>query len=770
MKITAQQYILNKKNSDSFVVVYKSIFESRKKKSGKDSDIYILFKISSHKNTQLARLSKFVVEAIVDGYLYSISKTTNEALKESLEEGISKLKNIIKNDKDLEETGIDVSFTVVLVRKEGVYVGNIGENEIFLCKKNKCVDVTEIMKEKNANTAGLVLDDKESLIISTSEVLSPVITKISGISHKEEFAEALNEAGKSLHDSAGLLYLSCTQEEKEVKNGTVEIHKETGEEIHKERKSLEVLKKMHVKYPQLKEKFKNIEEVGKTSLGNAKDLLPSDFSEKVSSVKDKVLSVGRKITSFIEKAFLALKEKIYDKLKNKKWFRKAGSQVSEVKLNAKVIKYPVGSIRIDDYKIKQLRGKRFKILFLIILIVGLLIFGINFTKDTKEKKAVSKDANEKFTKIEELVTKAESLALADKSTAETYIFKAENIIKEVPENLNSEDADKFEELKSKYTQVSDNLQKKIGVSEEKGNLVKYIEPRLSFGEGSDLSDVEIFQAKDANKNTREYLAVADKGRRAVYIIDLSDKSVKTLNDDQGLIKEPKFLSIGVEGIYIYDEKSGVLKAPFDEANGFGSVISMSGLARSDIKYKDVSGFIVLTDADNAYFLTRDTGAVLKSSAAYSNRYSLLYPYMENESFKQGTDIMGDLSVYVTTESEPWIVRYSWSYSEQKQTENPISITGLDGNAGNITCGYTYGESMDNSMLLFDAEGKRILRLEKPIESGVDIRHPNQLLLLGQYEYRGSEENAWSQVKDVAIDMAEKNMYVVESSMIWKVSL
>jgi len=132
--------------------------------------------------------------------------------------------------------------------------------------------------------------------------------------------------------------------------------------------------------------------------------------------------------------------------------------------------------------------------------------------------------------------------------------------------------------------------------------------------------------------------------------------------------------------------------------------------------------------------------------------------------------MGDLSVYVTTESEPWIVRYSWSYSEQKQTENPISIAGLDGNAGNITCGYTYGESMDNSMLLFDAEGKRILRLEKPIESGADIRHPNQLLLLGQYEYRGSEENAWSQVKDVAIDMAEKNMYVVESSMIWKVSL
>lgn len=768
MKITAQQYILNKKNSNSFIVVYKSLFETRKKKSGKDSDIYILFKISSHKNTQLPRLSKFVVEAIVDGYLYSISKTTNEALKESLEEGISKLKNILKNDKDLEETGIDVSFTVVLVKSEGLYVGNIGENEILLCKKNKCVNVTEIMKEKNANTAGLVLDDRESLIISTSGVLTPIITKIPEISQREKFTEALNEVAKSLQDSAGLLYLSST--EKETKESTVEIHKKHDEKNDKNKKSLKALKKIQIQYPQIKEKIKNIGNSGKTTLMNIKNPLPSNFNEKLSPIKIKILSVLKKLTDSIQKGFTILKEKIVSKIKNKRWYRKAGSQISEAKLNTKGIKYPIGSIRVDDYKIKQLRGKRFKILFLIILIVGLLIFGINYTKVTKEKNAISKDANEKFAKIEELVTKAESLAVADKSTAETYIFKAENIIKEIPENLEDEDLKKFEQLKSKYVEVSDNLQKKIGVSEEKGNLAKFIEPRLTFGEGSDLSDVEIFQWKDANKNTKEYLAIADRGRRAIYVIDLADKSVKTINDDQGLVKEPKFLSIGVEGLYIYDEKSGVLKSPFDEENTFGSIISMSGLARSDIKYKDISGFIILTDTDNAYFLTRDTGAVLKSSAAYSNRYSLLYPYMENENFKQGTDIMGDLSVYVTTESDPSIIRYSWGYSEQKQVENPISFVGLDGNAGKITCGYTYGDSMDNSMILFDADGKRVLRFDKPIESGADVRHPNQLLLLEQYEYRGSEENGWSQVKDIAIDMGEKNIYVVEGSMIWKISL
>ena len=85
MRITAQQYILNKKGATSFVVVYKSLFSSRKKKSERDADIYILFKVNSEKNIPFTRISKFIVESIVDGYLYSISKTTNQALKDALD-------------------------------------------------------------------------------------------------------------------------------------------------------------------------------------------------------------------------------------------------------------------------------------------------------------------------------------------------------------------------------------------------------------------------------------------------------------------------------------------------------------------------------------------------------------------------------------------------------------------------------------------------------------------------------------------------------------
>ncbi len=759
MEISAQQYILNRKNSNSFVIVYKSLFENRKDKSGKDSDIYILFRISSHKRIPLARLSKFVIEAIVDGYIYSISKTTNEALKESLNQGLEKMKSLIKHDKDLEETGIDMSFTVVLVRKEGLYVGKMGEDEIFLCKKDKCVNITEIMDKKKANTAGLVLDEKESLIISTSKVLSPVIAKVSILSQKDSFKSALAQVGKSLPDGGGLLCLTSVGDEEKVQNVEKVV-----KEPKKEKDTPAFLKKFKSDVVDKVQLPSNVKGRISTLFEKIKIPLPKNIKEKFADIGSSIKGLFEKLFSFVRKLFVALKEKVFLKIKNKRWFKKIGSQVSEVKLNTKKVRSPVDSIRIDDYKIKELRNKRFKIIFLLILIIGLAIFGVNFTKKIKYERAVAKDAREKFTKIEEFIGKAESTAVTDRDSAETNIFRAENLIKEVPNDLSDKDLKTFEDLKKKYLDVSDNLFKKIGVSTQSSNLEEYIQARLTFGEGADLTDVDIYHAK----NNKEYLLLSDKGRKAIYTVDLSDKTIKTLTDDKGLVKDPKFVSMGVEGVYIYDEKSGLLKAPFDETNLFGSIISMSGLTRGDIKYKDISSLIMLTDADNAYFLTKDTGVILKSSAVYSNRYSLLFPYIENEGFKQGIDILGDLSVYVVAPTQ--IYRYSWNYVQQKQAENPLTPLGFDGDYGNLSCGYTYGEDMKSSLFLFDSNGKRLFRFEKPLEGGAEVRHPNQLLLLNQYQYRGENNESWSNVKDIVVDLSEKNAYIVENSIIWRVSL
>jgi hypothetical protein len=72
--------------------------------------------------------------------------------------------------------------------------------------------------------------------------------------------------------------------------------------------------------------------------------------------------------------------------------------------------------------------------------------------------------------------------------------------------------------------------------------------------------------------------------------------------------------------------------------------------------------------------------------------------------------------------------------------------------------------------MFDSEGKRFLKFEKPQEGGKDLRHPNQLLLLKQYEYRGNDENMFKNVKDFVVDYKGENMYVLEGTTVWKIVL
>lgn len=763
MRITAQQYILNKKGATSFVVVYKSLFSSRKKKSERDADIYILFKVNSEKNIPFTRISKFIVESIVDGYLYSISKTTNQALKDALDEGVNKAKNLVKNDKDLEETGLDLSYSVVLVKKEGVYIGNLGENDIYISKKNKCVDISEIMKGKKANTAGIVLEENEALFISTSKEITPSIRDIILENKKESLLRKFAGIASKMQVGNGFLFLNAVSSEKEEKKRIGNVERIIKEKEEQKDEEIEVKEKINIRKALIKAKnyFKKI--FGKIKVDVSSFKIPKGISTKSSTLLEKVKEIFSKAFCFVRKIFSAIKFRIDTSLRNKRWYKKIGAKLSQIKINTPNIRR-VGGMRIDDYKVKNLRTQRFKTFFIITIIIVLIALGINFTRNAKNDKAISKLASEKFEKIEELLTKAESSASTDRDGAGMYLFQIANKLKEVPENLKEKDNNKLKELKNKYTDLSDSFYKKIPVSTANGKLQEYIDPRLTFGEGSVLTDIEMYRTKDK----KEYLIVADTGRNAIYFVNLSDKSFKTIPDSQKLVKEPKYLSIGVEGVYIFDEKSGVLKSSFDDKNIFGEITSMSGLTRSDIKEKDISGMIVLTEADAIYLLARDKKSIMKSSPAYSNRYGLLFSYIENANFSSAVDLMADLSVYIVTNSN--LIRYSWNYVEQKQAENPLSPAGLTGEYGNLSCGYTYGEDLKSSIFLYDSSSKRILKFEKPIESGAEARHPNQILLLNQYEYRGDDVNALSNVKDLTVDLSEKNIYIAENSMIWKVAL
>jgi hypothetical protein len=95
--------------------------------------------------------------------------------------------------------------------------------------------------------------------------------------------------------------------------------------------------------------------------------------------------------------------------------------------------------------------------------------------------------------------------------------------------------------------------------------------------------------------------------------------------------------------------------------------------------------------------------------------------------------------------------------------------GVNGEIGELLCGDTSG-NMDFAFYMFDKGSKRMLKMEKPKDSYNDKLHPNELVLLNQYIYRGDNKDMWNDVKDIAIDRAEKYMYILDGNNVWRIGL
>ena len=99
-----------------------------------------------------------------------------------------------------------------------------------------------------------------------------------------------------------------------------------------------------------------------------------DLSSKFSKVKEifnriwgKVEPFWGKVVASFKNIWNSLSENIVENLGKKRWYKRVASKFSEVRIGRRK---PVGvaGMRIDDYKVRGLRGKRFKLLFMFLII------------------------------------------------------------------------------------------------------------------------------------------------------------------------------------------------------------------------------------------------------------------------------------------------------------------------------------------------------------------------------------------------------------------
>ncbi|KKR06443.1 MAG: hypothetical protein UT34_C0001G0484 [candidate division WS6 bacterium GW2011_GWF2_39_15] len=774
MPLYVKRYISDDVDTQAVSNVYKYAPTDRKAAMAK-GELYALITVSKTPEGYASTALKFVWEAILETYSASNSASTTEDVKRSITAGSKKLLELLKNDRKVQEEGIDLSFGIVAVKNATAYLGVFGEQEVFVNKGENFVNISEILNKNRVVAGSFALGQNDKVIISSQGLFSSFVGKITG----EEWTGRLEKLSDHLSPGEGLLILSRAQfyeEEPEVEEVAAPVEQviSTPQEAEVEEvKADEVASEIAVSSDPIEKK--PVLRIGRISMPKFDKEKWEAFRVKVVDIWGKVRNILLKVWNaillivspvgkFVQRLFDRLGQVLWrlfdDKYGRKLWYKRIKAKLSAMKLTGGQSAY---GMKIDGYRESGVRGKRFGIIILLVLLVVVVLGGVKLSIQAKEARELSKTANAVFSTVDSLVKQAESSLPADVESAENYLFQSNEELKKLAgKELSVTDGKKLNEIKSQLSEIDDKVSKRIWVSEKDGSIETFMSTRIALGSESKPSDI----TTDKDEFQNEFLYVVDNGLKAVYKINLFDKKVTKLPDKDGVLQSPRFVDIGAKGVYVYDDVAGVVRSQFDNNRNNKDFQSLTGLGADDLGVGTVAEFAVFTQNDNIYLLSQSEKAIYKATFT-GGGYSLPFVYISSDTFVGSQDFFGDLAIYVLTTG---LERFSYNYGTGKVDKSPVTVSGPIPEVESPIAGYT-GATLDNLLYVFESgEKNRMLVFEKPKEGGGDLRHPNEMVLINEYQYRGDQKEAFKNVADLVVDSQENQAYILDGTVVWKVNI
>ncbi|MEA3458614.1 MAG: hypothetical protein U9R21_08055, partial [Candidatus Thermoplasmatota archaeon] len=533
-----------------------------------------------------------------------------------------------------------------------------------------------------------------------------------------------------------------------------------------------VLKKIYAKLPK-KLQLKIVEFV-KSPFGSTMVSMTKKLSVILSQVYKKVSKVSgvvfQAITVWLSKLGRKIGQQLQSKYGRKLWYKRWLAKLSQLRMGTRGMKGTrIGVSRLKNQNI----GNRTKVIIIVIAIV-LLFIGFRWIQQKRVEFGVHMQVLEKMESVETRLDEAERLANTDKAKARQKFGEALEILDSTEEIVMiTEDENAVNKLYDRLNDLNVDINDVVIVGEGIGNIEVFLDGKLSFGDSSDLSDIDIRRDQYMN----EQLFISDRGEGAVFRVALYNESVVMVEDDSAVLTEPEYLSIGNSGLYVYENDSGMYKSSFDSNGKNTNWKPLPALGVDSVGKRGVSDLAMFTVSDNVYLLGQDEGNMLKSYSFENGGYGLPVTYLEDEEgenvLANSTDLLGDyFYVYILSEESNGIYRY---ISEQGTglKLDAIEVLGVYPELQNVQAGFT-GPSMNDDFYVFDKgtgnyDGSgRILRFEKP--NAEEHRHVGQFVLVKQYVYRGQKDGVFDDVQDIVVDAAQKYMYVVDGVKVWKIEL
>lgn len=755
------------------VYSYKPQNDQLKNKRGQ---VYATIALKSSPKFAVDTAGNMLLDFLHETYFENPHTKILDALEDTLLKTSRHLKKLMMHDEEAKE-GIEMDLTIMVIVKNLAYFVNTGSGHIFMLRDGNLSHISAYLQDPIGNgeyTVGsLELVNGDVIIVGT-----PILNEELNLDQLLDLAVSFSD--KSLktrkyeqEEKLALFVIAYNLDVAEAKQET-ELSQTVKAEVSEKLEQItnpgtlqQQVTSEKLTQPEMDELF-DAEELPLEEhvVEDKRDDLQQQVTEQKNplttlpkiSLKQKLSPLSTKLNASFTNLKLKLKQRQKNRPSRALPADQAEQKTYQVLLNKvkaffnqvfKSIKDTVwgqwlGMGVSGDVYVSSSRSKKRNLRFMVVLIVviaGLLYLSIKGIIGANEQRKQFREAETSFNQAESIIKEVSDLAPAKAKASSSDPEKIELITKldqaagllSAAKQVTDFKAQSDEQL-LKISSLRDLLNKIIGVDN----------PGLVIDFGSDFPGAEASDMTISNNA----LYVLDKALGKLYSVSFSGNNPSVVTD---ALTKPKSMSVDNNGnILVIDESGDQRLATVNVADGkitrhVGSSEFRVGNI-SAIEFADIFG-------GRIYGIDQALKKVVVFNKS-GDTYGIPYERFGLEALATASDLhIADLKIYVLADFKQGLYRF---YNEGDDT--PL-IRGLQAK-----------ETLNDSSAIFVDDEHMYVAMPLTRKILVFTKGVEEISLKAQYEYRGSDQTAFTSIKEIVADRASGNLFVLDGSKVWKLSL
>lgn len=719
-----------------------------------------------------------LLDHLHESYFESKESSPLLALEGALVATAKRLAEIVDNDQNVGDAGIDLDISAMAVVDKICYFVNMGQGMIYILRDGNVIKVNSALKDPTGDgyikSASSVIKKNDIFLISSPQA-AEAYTKDEVLQALDEFDDELLKT-KPLGDESALSFIMIGVEPEikpKAKEKDIEV---ISRFVKKEEPLIEDKSKQDLLDEEMEMKKRDVDdedydeiEVSDSDNEPNFDEYEEDDEEEVKPKSTTRLSSRNQGDSIIEKIksmFVSSQSKIRNNIKNLELDKKIKSRIDNLKpedsedttavylmkrVRAGIDKailflrknFWEDFLQMDQgiYLKNARRGTNWRfIIFIGVVGAILLFFAFRIISNNQEIARQDKEITDTISKVNREIEKlnpevASILGVVDVYTRErsTYQKKIDELKKDLDavSKFNKE-TDKINQSKDKVTALENKLNRKILVKDP-DVLMDFV---TQISENVRLTDIEIADGK---------VFVTDEQRNVIYSIDYDGSGFKELVKD---LNSPKSLVVNQDGELISVDANQT--QPFFSVNiNNGTIKRFSGILASGLSsVKQIEEYTHTDGSDRIYFL-KSEGKPVQYISKVGAGYSGAFDRLDDQTFSNSRDLeIVNGTIYLLVPGEG-VVKYFGT------DQSTYTLFGLSSQEAASVANSSAFDISSTYIIYGNSPSKSIMFTTRSRGDDTNVSD-----YIAQIIYTG-EKNYLNDIKEIKVDYTTGDIFVLD---------